>query len=287
MRNINKYVIIATMLLQSTIIIVFNISILGSHSLDSLRNSVPFFNSVVAITTVLMLISFKKVSYYDKKETELKLIKVNMQNTEQLLNLMHSQKHDYLTHIQSIGALLYLEEYEELAKYLKGISKEYRFTSEIVNLGHPALTALINAKREIAREKGIFFYVKCKQKIDNMEIPSWDLCSLFSNLIENAIEGALMSDGKQWIKLIVDYSDNNIIFEIENTGQIEEKIMNNLFQQGNTSKTSTGRGYGLYISRKIVDKNKGDINIENTNHGTVLSIIQLPGEVGIYDKKVS
>lgn len=272
---------------QAVVIIMCNMSIYGSASLTALKRSIPFFNILIAITTVLILISMKKLSYYEKKEAEYELIKANMENTEELIKLLYSQKHDYLTHIQSISALLYLEEYEELSRYLKGISKEYRFTNEVVRFGHPALTALIYAKREIAREKGILFHVKCKHKIGNIEIASWDLCSLFSNLIENALEAASMIQGKKWVRVMVDYQNNDFIFNIENTGHIEDEIMSKLFSLGITSKISAGRGYGLYISKKIVDKHNGSIDIKNTNHGTVISTIRLPGEAGKYDKKVS
>lgn len=278
------------MLFQSMVIIILNFLILNSVTLNVIKESIFFFYILIivtAITTVFMFISLKKFSYYEKKEAEFRLMKTNMGNTEELIKLLHSQRYDYLTHIQAIGALLYLEEYEELTSYLKGISKENRFTSEIVRLGHPALTALINVKREIAREKGIFFYVKCKRKIYNIDIHSWDLCSLFSNLIENAIEASLMTEGKKWIKLIVDYCNNNFIFKIENTGQIEENIMKDLFKQGNTTKSSAGRGYGLYISKKIVDKYEGRIDIKNTDEDTVVSTIILSGKVGNYGKEVS
>lgn len=261
-------------------------SLFNSASLITLKKSIPFFNFLIAVTTILMLISLKKLSYYEKKEAEFKLMKANMESTEQLLNLMHTQRHDYLTHIQSIGALLYLEEYEELSDYLKGISKEYRFTSEIVRIGHPALTALINTKKEIAHRKGIMFYIKCKTKINYLEIDSWDLCSMFSNLIENALEAASMSEGKRWIKVIVDYYDESFIFEVENTGHINKDILEKLFEAGITSKASTGRGYGLYISKKIVNKHNGDIELKNTNHGTVISTIKLPRVAKKYNKKV-
>ncbi|SHJ97088.1 sensor histidine kinase [Paramaledivibacter caminithermalis] len=290
MKNRNKYIIILTMLFQSMVIIILDYFILNSVTLNMIRENI-FLNYVlmivIAVTTVLMFISLKKFSYYEKKEAEFKLIKANMESTEELINLLKSQRDDYLTHIQSINALVYLEEYKELSKYLKGISENYRFNCEIIKVGHPALTALINVKREIARKKGIFFYVKCKEQIKDMEIPSWDLCSLFSNLFENAIEAALMAEGKKWIKLIINYYEDNYVFQIENTGQIEETIMNNLFKQGNTSKSSPGRGYGLYISKKIVDKYEGNIDIKNTNLGTVVATIKLPGKVENYDKKIS
>lgn len=278
------------MLFQSMVIIILDYFIFNPVTLNMIKENI-FFNYIliiiITITTGLMFISIKKFSDYEKKEAEFKLIKANMENTEELINLLHSQRHEYLTHIQSIGALVYLEEYDELSKYLKGISKEYRFNREITRLGHPALTALINAKRETAREKGIVFHIKCRQKLSGIDIPSWDLCILFSNIAENAIEAASMTKGKKWIKLIIDYCDNHFVFEIENTGQIQEDVMKDLFKQGNTSKSSAGRGYGLYISNKILDKYEGSINIKNTDSGTVVCAITLPGEVDNYGKEVS
>lgn len=288
--NKNKYTIVLTMLFQSLIIFILIFLIFNSVALNTIKKSIILFDIVIIttiITTIFMFISLKKFSYYEKKEAEFKLIKANMENTEELINLLHSQRHEYLTHIQSIGALVYLEEYDELSKYLKGISKEYRFNSEIIRLGHPALTALINAKREIAREKGVFFYIKSRQKLDITPIASWDLCILFSNIVENAIEAVSITKGKKWIKLIIDYCDDSFIFEIENTGQIQENIMKNLFEQGNTSKSSAGRGYGLYISKRILDKYEGAIEIKNTDSGTVVCTITLPGEVGNYSEEVS
>lgn len=278
------------MLFQAIIISILNGIIWNSNTLNIIEENI-FFNYIltviIVITTTLIFISLKKFSYYEKKEAEFKLIKANMKNTEELINLLHSQRLEYLTHIQSIGALVYLEEYEELSKYLKGISKNYRFNGGIISAGHPALTALINAKREIAREKNIFFYTRIKQKLNCMNIPSWDLCILFSNLIENAIEAASMTEGKKWMKVVIDYYNNNFVFEIENTGQMENNIMKNLFKQGNTSKASSGRGYGLYISKKILDKYDGSIDIKNTDIGTVLCTVTLPREVGNYNEEVS
>lgn len=260
------------------------------NSIGIIEKARTFFYMLMIIPFTLAIfafISMKKLDYYVEKEAELKLVKANMENTEELITILNAQKSDYLAHLQSISALIYLEEYEELSKYLKGITKEYNYTNEIIRFGHPALTALINTKREIAREKGIFFYTKVNSEIDNIEVPSWDLCSLISNLIENAIEEVLTKEGKKWIKIILSYNDGNYVLEIENKGHIEETVISKLFiEPGITTKASTGRGYGLYLSQKIVNKYGGDIDINNTDYGTVISTVRLPGEVKNNDKKV-
>ena len=285
LKNKNRYVILSTTLFQVLIISIFTLLINTSVTLNNLKKSIPVFNFFIAVTTVLMFISVKKLRYSEKKEAEFELMKSNMENVEELISLINTQKHNYITHIQAIGALLYLEEYEELSRYVKGISKEYSFTSEVIRLGHPALTAIINTKREIARKKGIFFHIKCEKKVDNIVMESWDLCNLLDNVIENAIEAALMAEDKKWIKLIVGYHNESFIFEIENKGHIEEDIIKRLFKLGTTSKDSPGRGYGLYISKKIVDNHGGTIDIKNTGHGSVICTIKLPREADNYDKK--
>jgi len=258
---------------------------MGASSLTSLKKIIPLLNIVITVLTVFMLTSFKKANNYIKKETELQLLKNSMKNTEELLSLLRSQRHDYLGHIQAIGALLYLKEYDELSEYISGISKEYRFTNEIIRLGHPILTALINTKKGIIEEKGIAFHVKCKHRVLVLDMNSWELSSLISNLIENAIEAAMTTEGDRWIKFTVDYCSNNYIFEIENTGQIRQDILEDILKPGVSSKSSVGRGYGLFIVKNILNNYNGTVSFQNTKQNSVKFTIILPGEDIVYDKK--
>ncbi|MCC5911829.1 MAG: GHKL domain-containing protein, partial [Clostridiaceae bacterium] len=195
---------------------------------------------------------------------------------EELITLLRTERHDYISHIQSIEALLYLEEYEELSDYVKGIATEYRVTSQIVRVGHPALTAILNTKREIAQEKGIDFIIECRHKIDNIELNSWELNSLFSNLVENAIESASLESERKNINLIIDRLDNDYIIIIENSGQLDDSLLESLYEPGISTKGSSARGYGLYICKNILDKYKGSIEAKNTNNHTVVFTITLP-----------
>lgn len=44
--------------------------------------------------------------------------------------------------------MLYLEEFEEAKKYIDGITDYYWNLNDIVYAGYPALTALLNSKKE-------------------------------------------------------------------------------------------------------------------------------------------
>ncbi|MCC5911714.1 MAG: GHKL domain-containing protein, partial [Clostridiaceae bacterium] len=195
---------------------------------------------------------------------------------EELITLLRTERHDYISHIQSIEALLYLEEYEELSDYVKGIATEYRVISQIVRVGHPAFTAILNTKREVAKEKGIDFIIDCRHKMDNIELNSWELNSLFSNLIENAIESAALEPKRKKINLIIDRLDDNFIISIENSGRLDDNLLASLYEPGISTKGSTARGYGLYICKNILDKYKGNIEAKNTKNQTVVFTITLP-----------
>ncbi len=273
------------MLIQSTLLIVINCTIIDTSTLEALKSSMPIFNIMILITTVLMLLSLKKANSFIKKETELELVKSNMKNTEDLLNLLRTQRHDYLSHIQAIESLIILKEQEELEEYIKGISKEYRITNEMIRLGNSVLTAIINTKKEIAEKKGIVFHVRCKNKVSLHGINSWELSSIISNLIENAIEEASSIENEKWIKITISYVYNNFVFEIENTRKINNEIGDNIFKPGVSSKNAAGRGYGLFIVKNVVEKYNGSIEFKTTEKNSIIFKVILPSEDGAYGEK--
>lgn len=273
-----RHIIIITMLFQLIVIAIFNTSLLIIDSIEVHRNNVPLINFIIILCTFLSIKSMKEVDNLEKKEYELELMKINMENTEELINILHSQRHEYLTHIQAIQAMVYLEEYFELADYLKGITKDYRITSEMIKIGHPALTSLINVKREIANRKKIEFTVNCKNRISNISVESSELCSILSNLLDNAIEEASTKDFPGFVQVDIDYIDEKIFLMIENTGEINETIIDRIWEPGISCKNSIERGYGLYIVKKIINKYNGTINFMNTENGTVKFIVELQGE---------
>lgn len=285
MKNLNKFILLATMLFQTIIILTFNTSILAANSLVYLKRNIPLFNIAIIATTFLVIMSFRKISEYEAKQSELNFIKSYINSVEDILSILRTERHDYICHIQSIQALLFLQEYDELTSYIEGLTKNYRTINQIIRVGNPILTAIINTKREVAQEKGISFIIECKHMFGSIRLTSWELSSLFSNLIENAIEATASESKEKWIKLTLDCRNNEYIIQIENPGVIGNDIFNYLFEIGVSTKDSLTRGYGLHICKKIIDKYNGDMQVKNTSKQTVLVTIKLPKGVGEYGSK--
>jgi len=283
--NNKNYVVIA-ILLQSALIIMFNTSILNAYSLEQLKGNIPVYNLTIIITSFLIVVSLIKIREYESKNIELKITQNNLRSIEELLTLLRTERHEYVTNLQSIEALLFLEEYKELTEYVKGVSSNYRLNSEIIKVGNPALSAIISRKREEAKEKGVSFYTSFKRKIDSIQLSSWELCSIFSNIIQNAIEACATVTGEKWIKLTIDGNVDYYIITLENTGQIVSNIINELLEAGVSTKDSITRGYGLYICNSIINSAKGTIAFGNTSNDTVIFTIKLPREVYYFDSQV-
>lgn len=281
LKSIRKHTLLITILFQSTIILIYNTSILSATSLDLLKRNVLNYNIYIPIIVVLVIASLKIIEGYEKIQIELSSVKTNIKAMEELLILLRVERHDYISHIQSIQSLLYLEELIELSSYVEGISKQYNMTSQIIRVGHPVLAAILNIKSHEAHEKGIAFYINCKDKVDNIRLNSWELTSVFSNLIGNAIEAAMIDSKSKWVKLVIHHYDNDYIIKIENPGNINSDIIKSLYDPGVSTKNSTRSGYGLYICKKILYKYNGDIKVKNTNTNTVVVTVTLPkGKIG-------
>jgi len=99
---------------------------------------------------------------------------------------------------------------------------------------------------------------------------------LFLNLINNSIDAFNEHELKQRDIYIRCYRENEKTYiEVEdNAGGIPQNIINKIFKPNVTSKPEgKGTGIGLYMSKQIVKKNSGNINVHNSDIGAFFTII--------------
>ena len=98
-----------------------------------------------------------------------------------------------------------------------------------------------------------------------------EMRQVFANLISNAID-AVQPDGN--IKVAIEERGNTVVLSIEDDGHgIAESRLETLFRPFQSSKGNLGNGLGLYVSKGIVDRNGGNIEIRSAlNKGTYVSV---------------
>lgn len=281
-----RLLIISTILLEAWFIVLINQQIYLAKDIDDLKAFLPFINLAVLVLSGLVVFSIKGLEENTKKVMELNLLKMHLLQVEELLNTLQAQKHEHSRHIQTIQAMLYLEEADKAAEYIEGIADSYRHTEEIVYVGHPALTVLLNSKRKVAEAKKIDFAFSVKCDIANINVQPWDLCSILGNLLDNALEAALQDHVHRRVSMEIKYEDANYAIYVYNTGpKIPERAMQRLFTAGYTTKDSEVRGYGLYLVKKLVDRYGGKIDVISGERTTFIVYLPDRGR-GIYDKGI-
>jgi len=189
------------------------------------------------------------------------MIDANLSKDEQLeyANII-SNEADRLTELSKNMLLISLVDTNIIVPKLD----EFNVSEQIRNVIQ--LTQLSWEEREIE------FDIELPDKIimSNKEL----LYQVWVNLLGNAIKFAPL---KSEIKINLEIKEEELIFAISNKGTIEEDLdkVFNLFFVIEESRTNNSSGVGLALTKKIVNKLNGSIQVKSSNN-VVTFVVNLP-----------
>lgn len=263
-----KNIIAITLLFQAFFIVTMTIHVykLGSIALKDFLLNI----NLVLLLTGLTVVSIKEIEEMNRKKTEAKLMKKHLEQVEGFVKTLQSQKHEHTRHLQTLQAMLYLEEYIKAVEYIEGIAEKSHLVGEgMLLLGHPALSALLNSRKKFAEAKDIDFAFSIKCDLSELNIKPWDLCSLAGNLLDNAFEAVLLNKGKKQVGLEIKKEKGfHVIYVYNNGPVIAPEKREKIFAPGYTTKDSLARGYGLYLLQKMVEGYGGKIEVVSAEKTT-------------------
>ncbi|MBQ2981397.1 MAG: GHKL domain-containing protein [Lachnospiraceae bacterium] len=178
-------------------------------------------------------------------------------------------RHDVRNHMQMLYYLYKNEQYEEIDKYLELLNVRIEDFANSLTVNNSIVDAIINKFYTEAMAKGIDLRVKGKlPAICNID--AYDLCTVFSNVLSNAVEAVEKIENKE-IFLECRYTDEEIIV-------IERNMFKNIGQfKGNelfTIKEDKERhGFGINNIKDAVKRNDGIVNIEVDKEQFCISIM--------------
>jgi signal transduction histidine kinase len=124
--------------------------------------------------------------------------------------------------------------------------------------------------RKVFEVKGVTFSVKGPENGVHISAPSRSVRQVLSNLIQNAFE-AVEEGGEVWVRT-GDLGGKGVLEVGDNGGGIDARLMPFLFKKPLDSDKGEGRGYGLWITGKMVRKYEGSIEYERTGDGSVIRV---------------
>lgn len=181
-------------------------------------------------------------------------------------------RHDLNNHLICLRYLADENEMEEVKKYLNRMSGQldeiqkicYATGNEVLDvilsdkLSHLKVTARAEVTGKFTREL----------KMDEM-----DLCTIFSNLIQNAVdELERIEEGERWIAIQIRSGDQFVRFQIQNGAQGCKKLTKNGLP-GSEKQNKRNHGIGLSNVREVVEKYEGQLEIESIRNMFSVGVI--------------
>ena len=224
-------------------------------------------SSMLILSNMALIKIIGKIIKANNIEFENKLIKEKMyMQYKYYLNMKDSQLkirklyHDMNNHIMCIKNLY--EGCREVDIYINDIKSELNTWRSIISTGNIILDIIVNDKNKICIENNVNFEVDINFSKCNF-IDMIDICSIFSNLIDNAIEASLKIDDKnRYIKLKGDIVNNFFVLKCENNKL--NKI--NLDKKAiiTDKKDKFTHGIGIKSIESSVKKYNGEMSINFT-----------------------
>lgn len=238
-------------------------------------SAAKFFNQymlvviVVAASLASSLTSLKfkgMLRIYDSKNHALEGTVADMEKLNQTLR---AQRHDFLNHLQVVYGLIEMDEYQDARDYIEKVYSDIQKVSKVLKTSNPAVNALIQAKTLAAEKKDITVAFSVTSRLDGLPIPSWEMCRVIGNLLDNAMDSLEERQDNRLLKVDLSEDLKSFYLRVEDNGpNISENIQKKIFEPGFTTKGAKGEGMGLAITREILRAYGGDVTLSSCDSTT-------------------
>ncbi|MEG1131562.1 MAG: ATP-binding protein [Romboutsia sp.] len=239
--------------------------------------SVFFMGILMIFSNIFMIVIFRKITRDNRVYVENKIMKEKMDMEYKYYSKMKDNQervrqlyHDMKNHMVCINNLN--NDNQNLNEYIKEINSEIEKCENSFNTGNIILDIILNEKKDICINKNIKFtpYIEFK-KCEFIKVN--DVCTIFSNLIDNAIEACeKLECNKSYIILKSSYiNENFFVMKIENS-----KINDIEIKSGNLLTDKEDRlthGIGLENVKRAVYKYNGEIDINYEDDKFIVKIL--------------
>ena len=223
------------------------------------------FSSLFLLIALCIHIYHRYIDSIEKNiEAELLIEKSKLMNDyanqiDTNLKELHSLRHDIKNHLIIIDGYASQERFEDIHNYIQKVTDSYT-SKPLFDTGSNAVSALLNAKYQLACDKNIDF--KIEYDFPAIHIKDFYIITILGNLIDNATTAAAKCENG-YIKLNMFQEGSYLKIEITNNHIEAIKENQGVFK---TTKTDTTYRHGLGIKniRSTVEQLNGQIDITYT-----------------------
>lgn len=224
--------------------------------------AIAYINIVISLISIFMFIRNRneKNQYYLDSIMKDKTLKLQEDYYKKIIDNysnIRKFKHDIKGHLAVVNELINSKNYDEANIYIGNMSEAIT-GKDIYNTNNIYISSILNSFDQSFIDNKIEFDLSY-YIISDLKMNSMDICSLFYNLILNAVEANLKIEDKRFIKLYIANIKNNVLIKIVNP--VDENFNLDIIKENKTTKEDKeNHGFGLITINNIISKYNGNID---------------------------
>ena len=210
---------------------------------------------------VMFFHHFQMLKTENKMLLELETLSENhIKDMELMMEKNRIQTHDMKHHLLVLREYGQEKQWDSLMSYLNELSEDILAKKKTGWTQTGILDTLLEQKKTKAESKGIEVRVQA-DRIVGLPFSDMEICTLFSNLLDNAIEACeKIEDDRRWVAIQITRKSGMLYLTISNSikdrpAEQEGKLITN-------KQNHQLHGYGIKSVQKIVRKYEGDFSYQ-------------------------
>lgn len=251
-----------------------------SHNRDA--NSIYFDAAGLLFCTTLALFYLMDKSVVidqssEQQSTAMQLLVTQeryYQHMEQFQQEMQRIRHDIKNHVQYAQSMIEQGEYETAIGYLGKLHDSAARLEAPVQCGNKVVDIVLGHSLAAMGRQGLRCELNVLVPPALPPIDDLDLCTLFGNLLDNAVEAcSRITDPSADCHVAVNASvkKSYLFVNISNSYNGELKLQNNIYQTVKTGERFCG--IGLSNVRRVVERYGGELSIRHDDHVFTVSVM--------------
>ncbi|MCI9176051.1 MAG: GHKL domain-containing protein [Lachnospiraceae bacterium] len=177
--------------------------------------------------------------------------------------------HDLNNHLNLLYQLLQEEKVDEAQRYIKEIAEPILALSKKQWTGIDVADTVLNSKIQEMNERNIMPDINVEFPENSTILPN-DLCTILSNLLDNAIEAVEKLDENRKIKLTMRRANFFLFIRVSNPCGQNRKFA--VFP-ATTKENASLHGWGLRSVKDVVERYGGTMECVNENYEFIMNIM--------------
>lgn len=260
---------------------------ISKQKIKDQRLSIDPLNIVVNTSPIFAKNKFRGAVVTFRDQSDLTLLIQQLSGTEQYIDSLRAQTHEFMNKMQVIMGMIELKQYDDVSRYINKLHNNFQAEVGYITdkVKSAAIAGYLLGKAGEAQEQKITFILDPNSYLPELTESAdiHELLQILGNVLTNAFDAVKLEFVKEvTLSLNFDSEEEIIIITISDNGCGIDLSYANLIFNNKFSTKSTNRGYGLYMVHKTITSRAGLIEFSSTKDLGTEFYIEFPITKGEY-----